>query len=93
MNKSEFAATVATKAGISKTAAIAAVEAVLGSITETVAGGGEVALSGFGVFKSTTRPARKGRNPATGEAVNIPAKTSPKFVPGKSFKENVAGNA
>lgn len=65
------------------------VGAVFNTIKTTVADGGEVAIVGFGTFKSVEKKAKDGRNPQTGEAIKIPARTAPKFIAGKSFKDAV----
>ena len=89
MNKNELVAAVASKAGITKVAAAAAVDAAIDSIIETVARKEDVTLVGFGTFKAVERAARNGRNPATGDTVKLPAKTLPRFTAGKGFKEAV----
>lgn len=58
-------------------------------IKDTVAGGDEVAIAHFGTFKTVHKKATTAKNPRTGETVQVPAKTAPKFVPGKSFKDAV----
>ncbi|WP_297505068.1 HU family DNA-binding protein [Ferrovum sp.] len=90
MNKTEFVATIAAKTGSSKLATAIIVDAVLDSITDTLASGQEVTFAGFGAFKAIPKPARNGRNPATGESIAIPATTAPKFVPSKGLKDAVA---
>ena len=57
--------------------------------SDTLAKGDQIQIAGFGTFKAISRPAREGRNPATGEAMHIPAKVVPKFSPGKTLKEAV----
>lgn len=59
-------------------------------VTETLAKGDPIQFAGFGTFSTVEKPAREGRNPATGAAMHIPAKVVPKFKPGKSLKEAVA---
>lgn len=66
-----------------------AVEAVFEVITETLAKGEDVRIIGFGNFAVTERSARTGRNPQTGEAIEIPASKTPKFKPGKALKDAV----
>ena len=66
-----------------------AVDCVLSSITKTLEKGESVSLVGFGTFKVAERKARKGRNPQTGEEINIAASKVPKFVSGKALKEAV----
>ena len=87
MNKNELSSAVAEKAGISKTDAANAVEAVLDTITQTLKDGGDVRLIGFGTFAVTRRKASKGRNPSTGAAIDIPASNQAKFKAGKGLKE------
>jgi DNA-binding protein HU-beta len=89
MNKSELVAKVAQDAGISKVAAEKAVDAFTNAVTKTLVKGGKVALVGFGTFSSAKRKARKGRNPATGAEINIPATRAPKFTAGKALKDAV----
>ena len=89
MNKNELIGAVASSAGISKTQASDAVEAVFGSISGELSSGGEVRLVGFGTFMVANRKATTGRNPRTGETIQIAASKLPKFRPGKSLKESV----
>jgi DNA-binding protein HU-beta len=90
MNKADLIAAVAER---SKTAK-AHVEAVidgLGNVTkDALASGDEVTLPGLGKLSAKTRAARTGRNPSNGEAVEIPAKTVPKFTPAKALKDALA---
>ncbi len=88
MNKAELVNEVA-KVLDTKKDAQAAVECVLASITKALENGGPVSLVGFGTFKVTERKARKGRNPQTGQEINIAACKVPKFVAGKALKEAV----
>ena len=87
MNKSEMIERMADQAGISKTAAGAALDAATEVIKATLKKGGSVTLVGFGSFTVTKRSARTGRNPRTGDPVKIKASKAPKFTPGKAFKE------
>ncbi len=89
MNKAELVDAISTKTGQTKTDTEQTLNALLETITETVAQGHSVALVGFGTFKATHRAAREGRNPATGEPITIEAATLPKFVPGAGFKAKV----
>lgn len=89
MNKNELVAAVAEKAGLSKTDAAGAVDAVFDVITDTLKGGGDVRLVGFGNFSVQQRAAKTGRNPLNGKPVNIPAKRVPKFAAGKGLKDSV----
>ena len=82
MKKSGLVEGMAEKADVSKGKAALAVDAF-------TAGGGEVALVGFGTFTTAKREARKGRNPATGKEITIAAATLPKFRPGKALKDAV----
>lgn len=91
MRKPELVEEVQSAAGLdTKSQAEAAVDAVLDTITKAMSRGEEVALTGFGTFKVTRRSARAGINPRTGEKIQIPAKTVPKFSAGKSLKDAVA---
>lgn len=87
MNKSELINHIAASAGISKTQATAALQAVETGVIDSLANGGEVTLVGFGTFKVTDRAARTGRNPKTGEEIQIAATKVPSFKAGKAFKE------
>ena len=89
MNKQEIVAKVAESAGIQKTVAEKAVDAVFASITSALAGGDKFSLLGFGSFDVGTRAARIGRNPATGKEINIPASKSVRFKAGKALKDAV----
>lgn len=86
MNKTELVTAVAEVSGKPK-ADVKEVLALMGQIIKTVKSGDEVALVGFGTFKSAKREARVGRNPATGAELKIPASIQPKFVAGKLFKD------
>lgn len=89
MNKTELVAAVATKADLSKKDAEAAVKAVLDAVTEALADGEKVALVGFGTFEVKERAARTGKNPRTGEAIEIPASKVPSFKAGATLKNAV----
>lgn len=89
MNKTELVAAVATKADLSKKDAEAAVIAVLDAVTEALADGDKVALVGFGTFEVKERAARTGKNPRTGEAIEIPASKVPSFKAGAALKNAV----
>ena len=89
MNKSELIESIATKSGVSRAAAATMLDAALGTITEALVAGDTVALVGFGTFKVGERAARTGKNPATGEALEIAAATVPKFTAGKALKDAV----
>lgn len=87
MNKSALIAKMAEKSGLNRKQAEAALEAFLGSVTETLKEGDKVQIVGFGTFCVREREAHEGRNPATGESIMVPASKTPVFKPGKSFKE------
>lgn len=89
MNKQELAAKVAEETGMSQAQAQEILEAALDSIVSELADGGEVVLPGFGKFTVAHRNARQGRNPATGETIDIPASKSPKFSALGGFKKAV----
>lgn len=87
MNKNEFIDRVAAIADMTKADAGRAVDAVFDAITETLQKGDDVRLVGFGTFSSQRRPAREGRNPRTGETIQIKASNQPKFSAGKGLKD------
>jgi len=87
MNKNDLTGVVADKAGISKADAASAVDAVFDAITATLKSGDDVRLVGFGTFAVSRRKASKGRNPATGAEIDIPASNQAKFKPGKALKD------
>ncbi|HBB3210461.1 TPA: HU family DNA-binding protein [Escherichia coli] len=89
MNKSELIMKVAEDADISKAKAEAAVNALINSVTEELKSGGTVALTGFGTFQVKERAARTGRNPQTGENIQIAAAKIPGFKAGKGLKDSV----
>jgi DNA-binding protein HU-beta len=90
MNKNDLIDAVAERTSLAKSDAARAVDAVLGSITDTLQKGDAVTLSGFGTFAIKTRAARTGRNPRTGAAIDIPASKVPSFKAGKGFKDAVS---
>ena len=87
MNKADFVAKIAEKAGLTRKQADAAVAAFTQTVIETLKDGDKVQLMGFGTFEVKDRPARSGRNPATGETIEIAASKAPAFKAGKSFKD------
>lgn len=89
MNKNDLISQVADDAGLSKADATKAVDAVLDNIAGSLSNGGEVRLVGFGTFSVTHRKATTGRNPRTGESIQIKASNQPKFKAGKALKEAV----
>jgi DNA-binding protein HU-beta len=91
MNKAELIEVVASRIDASKKDAAEAVQAVVDAITEAVAKGQKVSISGFGVFEKAARPARTYRKPSTGEAIKKLETSVPKFRPGGDFKAFVAG--
>jgi DNA-binding protein HU-beta len=90
MNKRDLIDAISGRLGGKKTAT-EAVNAVLDTIQSTVARGDKVAITGFGVFEKTIRPARTARNPATGAAIKVPKSSVPKFRAGADFKAVVNG--
>lgn len=89
MKKAEFIDAVAERGNMQKSDAAAAVEAVLETISDTLKNGDQISLVGFGTFLVRRREARQGRNPRTGEAIDIPASNMPSFKAGKGLKESV----
>lgn len=87
MNKEELVKEVAKKANVSQKAAADVLAATIETIEKTVAKGKKVTLVGFGSFEARKRAARTGRNPQTGAAIKIAAKTVPAFSAGKKFKD------
>lgn len=87
MTKKDLAALVAKQTDVTVTVAEKAVSAVFDSITKALKAGDDVALIGFGTFKVSQRAARTGRNPKTGEALQIAASKAPTFSAGKSLKD------
>lgn len=89
MNKGELVDRVAARAGATKKQAEAVITATIETIMEAVAEGDKVTLVGFGSFECRDRKAREGRNPKTGEKMEIPATKVPAFSAGKLFKEKI----
>ena len=89
MNKTEFVEAVAKEAKSSKACANEMVNAVLAVITKALKKGDTVQLTGFGSFGVAKRAARKGRNPANGKEIKIPASKAPKFKAGRAFKDAI----
>lgn len=90
MNKAELVSSVAEKTDLTKKDVEKAVTGILDTITETLARGEKVQLVGFGTFETRARAARKGRNPQTGEEIQIAATNVPVFKAGKALRESVA---
>ena len=89
MNKAELIDAVAESADISKAAATRAVDTMLNSVTQALKSGDQVTLVGFGTFSVKERAARTGRNPRTGDPIEIPAAKVPSFKAGKALKDAV----
>lgn len=89
MNKTDLINQVSEKAELSKKDATKAVDAVFDAISEALQSGDKVQLVGFGNFEVRERSARKGRNPQTGEEIEIPASKIPAFKPGKVLKDGI----
>ena len=89
MNKNDLVDAVASRIGLSKTESAKAVDSMFDAVTSALQGGDEVRLVGFGTFSVSHRKATTGRNPRTGEAIQISAKNAPKFKSGKALKEAV----
>ncbi|WP_019645386.1 HU family DNA-binding protein [Novispirillum itersonii] len=89
MNKSDLVDAVAAESGLTKADAAKAVDAVFNAVTDALKKGDEVRLVGFGTFAVSERAARTGKNPRTGEPLEIAASKQPKFKPGKALKDAV----
>lgn len=89
MTKTEIVEKIAKEIKVTKSAAAKAFEVVVGSVKDALQKGDKVSIVGFGTFSVTTRKARKGRNPKTGQEIKIAAKKAPKFTPGKGLKDTV----
>ena len=91
MNKTQLIDVVATKTGLTKKAAEAAVNAVNEAITEALKAGDKVQIIGFGTYEVKERAAREGRNPKTGETITIAASKKPAFTASKALKDQING--
>ncbi|MCH8299284.1 HU family DNA-binding protein [Candidatus Marinimicrobia bacterium MT.SAG.3] len=91
MNKQELIAAIATDSGLTKVEAEKALNSVTSNITAALTKKDKVTLVGFGTFSTSDRAARIGRNPRTGESINIAATTVPKFKAGKELKAAIKG--
>jgi DNA-binding protein HU-beta len=91
MNKAQFIAYLAPLFGNSKKEAARAVEVVFDAIVRNISKGEDVMINDFGKFKKVDRPARKGRNPFTGETIQIKASKKVRFLPAKGLKEVISG--
>lgn len=89
MNKTEFVEAVAEKADVQKSDAAKIVDSLVDVIGDTLKKGDQITLIGFGTFLVSKREARKGRNPRTGEEIQIAASNVPRFKPGKALKESI----
>lgn len=89
MNKADLIDAIAADAGLSKADAGKALDAALANITKALAGGDSVALIGFGTYSVAQKEARTGRNPQTGQPIQIPARKAVKFTVGKALKDAV----
>lgn len=89
MNKNDLVAAVSSNTGLSKAESTRAVDEVFDVITKSLKQGDEVRLVGFGTFTVSKRAATQGRNPRTGETIQIPASKQPKFRAGKGLKDAV----
>ncbi len=89
MTKGDLVNTMAARANITKSAAEKALNAFVDGVTSALRRGERVSLVGFGTFEVTNRAARRGRNPRTGQEINIPASKAPKFRAGKALKEAI----
>ena len=89
MNRKDLVATVSEEMGITKKDAKLVVETVLDAVTTGMVTDGKVSLAGFGTFKTVNRAARKARNPQTGEEIDVPAKTVPRFKASKILTEAI----
>ncbi len=91
MNKGQFIAYLAPQFGDSKKEAARAVEVVFDAIIRNISKGEDVMINDFGKYKKVDRPARKGRNPFTGETIQIKASKKVRFLPAKALKEVISG--
>ncbi len=91
MNKAQFIAYLAPQFGDNKKEAARAVDVVFDAIVRNISKGDDVMINDFGKFKKVDRPARKGRNPFTGETIQIKASKKVRFLPAKALKEIIAG--
>ena len=89
MNKNDLVSAVASSTGMSKADSAKAVEGVFDAISGDLSSGGDVRIVGFGTFSVVNRKATTGRNPRTGQAIQIPASKQPKFKAGKGLKDAV----
>ncbi len=91
MNNADLADKLAAETGTTKSDAKKAIDAVFGAIANAAAAGEEISLNGFGKFKIKDSPAREGRNPSTGETIQIAASKKLTFAPAKVIKDKLNG--
>ncbi|MBB3114120.1 DNA-binding protein HU-beta [Paenibacillus phyllosphaerae] len=89
MNKNDLISNIATKSGLTKRDVEAVLNGFMDEVTEALAGGDKVQLIGFGNFETSKRAGRTGRNPQTGEPMDIPESVVPKFTAGKKLREAI----
>jgi len=89
VKKSELAARLAEKMGVTKKQGVEWLDAFVDEVTNVMRKGDKVNITGFGIFKVSDRKAREGRNPRTGETIQIKASKKPRFTPGKLLKEAI----
>ncbi|HID0768193.1 TPA: HU family DNA-binding protein [Clostridium botulinum] len=89
MNKKSLLAKMSEKSGLTQKDAETALKSFIESVEEALEGGDKVQLTGFGTFETRERAERQGRNPSTGEEINIPASVVPAFKVGKNLKDKV----
>jgi len=90
MNKKEFVKAIAEKTDFTQKDVKAVLDGFESVVTETLVAGDDIRLTGFGTYSTTSRAARTGRNPSTGESIEIPASRGVKFKAGKALKDAVA---
>lgn len=91
MNKDSLIGAMAEKSGLTRKDSDSALNSFIESVTDALARKEKVTLIGFGTFSVVTRASRTGRNPSTGQPMDIPAKDIPKFSPGTNLKQKVSG--
>ena len=89
VNKAQLAEKLGDRLGVSKKQTLEWMDAFTDEITKVLKSGDKVNITGFGIFKVADRKAREGRNPKTGEKIQIAASKKPRFTPGKVFKEAI----
>lgn len=89
MNKAQLVAEVSKQTGVPKATAERVIDAFVKTVTDALKADGKVTLVGFGTFEVTQRAARKGRNPRTGQIIQIPSTRVPRFKPGRALREAV----